>query len=293
MSSRRSWRTARRRKRFSHARVRSTPQRWRPRRAPLSTPRRAMRGRMPRLRRSARRERWSQPLSARGLSGRRLGRPRRPERTGGTAPRAGASTVPSWRLAALSVRPSGVPWPSTTTWRLVPGLPRSAGFGPPGEPQARPAPAEGAVKRRRSRKGGRCRVAHHASLVLVVLIRVLRRRPVGRSLQACGEVGRRGAERRVDLGLGQPRRGHRFNADEPPGKHIAHRGLHDQPASALRSRSAQVSSLLEAAACRSVHRIPAQPAGHLPLVSTGCPPGVARRGWWRAGARGPLGRSSP
>lgn len=30
-----------------------------------------------------------------------------------------------------------------------------------------------------------------------------------------------------------------------------------------------------------------------PLVSTGCPPGIARRGWWWAGARARLGRWSP
>ena len=40
----------------------------------------------------------------------------------------------SWRLAPLSEMPSGVPRASVTTWRLVPGLPRSVGFGPTSAP---------------------------------------------------------------------------------------------------------------------------------------------------------------
>ncbi len=51
----------------------------------------------------------------------RRGRPRRPERTGGAAPSVGASMRLSWRLAALRVRPSGVPRASATTCRVVPG----------------------------------------------------------------------------------------------------------------------------------------------------------------------------
>ena len=40
----------------------------------------------------------------------------------------------SWRLAPLSVRPSGVPRASVTRWRLMPGLARSVGFGPTSAP---------------------------------------------------------------------------------------------------------------------------------------------------------------
>lgn len=36
----------------------------------------------------------------------------------------------SWTFAAESLTASGIPLASTTTWRFVPGLPRSVGFGP-------------------------------------------------------------------------------------------------------------------------------------------------------------------
>ena len=81
-------------------------------------------------RHSRRQRRWSWALSARSLSGRRRGRPGRPDRTGGIASRVGASIRLSCRLAPLRARPSGVPRASVTAWRLLPGLPRSVGFGP-------------------------------------------------------------------------------------------------------------------------------------------------------------------
>ena len=129
MSARRSQRIVRRRKRADQARVRSTTQRWRPRRSERSTPRRAMRGVIDRSRRSVRQRRWSQALSARSLFGRQRGRPR-PRRTPGTTSSTAASMRLSCRLAPLSSKPSGVPRASTTRWRLVPGRPRSVGFGP-------------------------------------------------------------------------------------------------------------------------------------------------------------------
>ena len=45
----------------------------------------------------------------------------------------------SCRLAPESVRPSGVPLASVTMWRLVPGRPRSVGFGPVASPPFWPA----------------------------------------------------------------------------------------------------------------------------------------------------------
>ena len=89
----------------------------------------------------------SQGWSACSLSGRRRGRPRRPVRTPGTASSVAASAMLSWRLAPLSMTPSGVPRASIlrhaqdrlTMWRLVPGLPLSVelgsvGFGPVASP---------------------------------------------------------------------------------------------------------------------------------------------------------------
>ena len=61
-------------------------------------------------------------------------RPRLPERTGGTASRVAVSILLSCRLAPLRATPSGVPRPSTTRCRLVPGRPRSVGFGPVAAP---------------------------------------------------------------------------------------------------------------------------------------------------------------
>lgn len=65
--------------------------------------------------------------------GRRRGRPR-PLRTPEMASKVALSIMLSWRLAPDSVRPSGVPCRSVTRWRLVPGLPRSVGFGPVSAP---------------------------------------------------------------------------------------------------------------------------------------------------------------
>ena len=73
-------------------------------------------------------------LSAWSLTGLRRSRPRCLARTPGTASRVGASMRLSWRLAPLSVRLSGMPRASVTKWRLVPGLPRSVGFGPTSAP---------------------------------------------------------------------------------------------------------------------------------------------------------------
>ncbi len=53
---------------------------------------------------------------------------------GGTASKVGAIMRLSCRLAPLSVRPSGVPSPSTTRCRFVPDLPRSVGLGPVSAP---------------------------------------------------------------------------------------------------------------------------------------------------------------
>ena len=49
---------------------------------------------------------------------------------GGMASNKDTKTVQSWRLAAVTFTASGMPWPSTTTWRFVPALPRSVGLGP-------------------------------------------------------------------------------------------------------------------------------------------------------------------
>ena len=43
---------------------------------------------------------------------------------------AGASMVLSWALAGVGSRAREMPFASTRTCRFVPGLPRSAGFGP-------------------------------------------------------------------------------------------------------------------------------------------------------------------
>ncbi len=113
--------------------MRSTTQRCLPSCWLLSMPRRAMRGVMPRLRRSP------------GGSG----RSHRPCRRGafraacGGVPGGGApggshrppwSAMLSWRLAPVRTRASGRSVRSTTRCRLVPGLPRSVGFGPVASP---------------------------------------------------------------------------------------------------------------------------------------------------------------
>ena len=71
----RSQRTCKRRQQLNQASDRSTFQRCRPSRAEESTPSRAIRGRIPRLRSQARLARLSYPLSACSLPGRRRRRP--------------------------------------------------------------------------------------------------------------------------------------------------------------------------------------------------------------------------
>ncbi len=117
---------------------------------------------MPRVRHSRRHRRWSYPLSAWSLSGRRRGRPSRPP-TGGTASRVGAIIRLSCRLAPLIVRPSGVPSPSTTRCRFVPALPRSVGLGPVSSPPLWRAPTH-CRARPGSNQGGQHREAVPARL---------------------------------------------------------------------------------------------------------------------------------
>ena len=70
---------------------------------------------------------------------------------GGMASSSSSKTTESWRLAPVRSPASGRPPRSTTTWRFVPGLPRSVGLGrrvrPPfgrdaGTVQAGPAPVD-------------------------------------------------------------------------------------------------------------------------------------------------------
>jgi hypothetical protein len=80
--------------------------------------------------------------------------------TGGTASSRVASTVESCGLAALRCTASGVPRRSTSRGRLVPGLPRSVGFGPVWAPLLPPAYVahlrwRGASPLVRPRRGGR------------------------------------------------------------------------------------------------------------------------------------------
>jgi hypothetical protein len=72
-------------------------------------------------------------LSACSLSGLLLGLPRLPA-TGGTASSRSSKGMLSWTLAPVSRKASGMPWRSVIRWRLVLGLPRSAGFGPVAAP---------------------------------------------------------------------------------------------------------------------------------------------------------------
>ena len=130
MSARRSHLVTSLRSWASHARVRSTTHRCRPSLVEVSTPLRAIRGAMDRARHSPRHRRPSQALSAWSLPGRLRGRPRCPDRAPGTASSVGAGAMLSWRFAPVRVRPSGAPRRSVTQCRLVPGRPRSVGFGP-------------------------------------------------------------------------------------------------------------------------------------------------------------------
>jgi hypothetical protein len=59
----------------------------------------------------------------------------------------------SWTLPALIVTASGTPCRSTTTWRFVPGSPRSVGLGPASRPPFAPAPPMSRARRATSRCG--------------------------------------------------------------------------------------------------------------------------------------------
>lgn len=130
MSARLSYRTASRRKRLIQASVRSTTQRWRPSRALFSIPFRAIRQAIPRLLKYIRHRTVSYALSACTFQGVLRGRPARLRLTGGIASRSGSNARLSWTLAALSRTASGMPFRSTMRCRLLPGRPRSVGFGP-------------------------------------------------------------------------------------------------------------------------------------------------------------------
>jgi hypothetical protein len=125
-------------KQLSHANARSILQRWRPSRTGDSTPRRAIRGLIPRRRRYARFAPLSYALSAWTLPGRVR---RRPDgvRIGGTSSRTAWNIVVPLTLAAVTAAVSGSPPPSQTRRNLLPGLPRSTGFAPTWPPQAWPA----------------------------------------------------------------------------------------------------------------------------------------------------------
>lgn len=90
---------------------------------------------MPRRRQARRQRPKSYALSACNLAGRRRGRPRGC-RIGATRSSASSRTVRSWTGAAVSRIASGMPRRSTTRWRLLPGSPRSVGFGPVAAPPA-------------------------------------------------------------------------------------------------------------------------------------------------------------
>jgi hypothetical protein len=78
------------------------------------------------------------PLVEMELGGRLRGRPGRPRGplTAGTASTTASSSIESWVLAAESATARGMPLRSTSRWYLVPGLPRSVGFGPVSSPPA-------------------------------------------------------------------------------------------------------------------------------------------------------------
>lgn len=61
-------------------------------------------------------------------------------RTGGIASTSGRSMVPAWTLAAVTTATIGVPSASVRMWCLLPGLPRSVGFGPVASPPQPHAP---------------------------------------------------------------------------------------------------------------------------------------------------------
>ncbi|SFQ26930.1 hypothetical protein SAMN04489713_125119 [Actinomadura madurae] len=109
--------------------MRSTFQRWRPRRSLDSTPTRAMRGTIPRRRSQARCSAELYALSARTFTGRQRRGPRR-DRIAGNAINKGLNAWLSWTLAAETATTSGSPAASDRTWSLLPFLPRSTGLGP-------------------------------------------------------------------------------------------------------------------------------------------------------------------
>jgi hypothetical protein len=78
------------------------------------------------------------PLSPWSLAGRLRGRPGRPcgRLIGGTTSTTASSSMESWVLAAESATARGMPLRSTSSWYLLPGLPRSVGFGPVSSPPA-------------------------------------------------------------------------------------------------------------------------------------------------------------
>ncbi len=115
--------------------VRSTTHRWTPRSDPRGTPRRAITGLMPGALMRWRYLSWSWPRSPRWLSGRLRGRQ---AATGGVFLSRGISWVTSLRFPPVGETGSGMPWPSTMRWCLVPGRARSTGLGPLLGPVGRP-----------------------------------------------------------------------------------------------------------------------------------------------------------
>jgi hypothetical protein len=93
-------------------------------------------GAIPRRRSAARQRGQCTPLSPWSLAGRLRGRPGRPcgPLIGGTAATTASSSMESWVLAAESATARGMPLRSTSRWYLLPGLPRSVGFGPVSSP---------------------------------------------------------------------------------------------------------------------------------------------------------------
>ena len=133
MSVRRSYRVASRRICSSQAKVLSTTQRCRPSRWVSSTPRLAIRAWIWRLLQARRQRAKSYALSAWSLRGRWRGRPRRPATGGTSSSRTDRGTL-SCILAPERTTASGVPFRSVSRCRLVPGRPRSVGFGPMADP---------------------------------------------------------------------------------------------------------------------------------------------------------------
>ena len=100
-----------------------------PRPVPCGSPRSAITGRIPRRQSRRRYLSWSYPRSASSASGRRRGLPTRPA-TAGILSSRGSSWVTSLRFPPVSDTASGMPWPSTMRWCLLPGRARSTGLGP-------------------------------------------------------------------------------------------------------------------------------------------------------------------